>query len=453
MTNLLLPNYVADPMAFDDWLQSMPSRRRKPLRCANEELMRTGWKSKHKKFSSFIKLEKLPDFDKDQSGLTRLEAMLDRIIQGPSDVSHCIAGPVLKPLIKLLKKRWNYKFPIFYGSTKPEFLHRWLNEVLIPMGGTYFWCDFSMFDNTHSDDSWDFLERMYAKCTTDPLFWKVMEAWRRPQGKIDAFKYQGRVMNASGRDDTALANGILNGFASYLSACAAWLQVDLFSLTPQQVSQCMSEIKLSVTGDDSLGRIPACSAQRRDKFCEDMAGNIARFGFEAKLQASDRLFDAVYLGMRPYPTRQGWFWGKTIGRATYKLGWVDITKPVDPMATMTGIADMHTLCSKHVPILSDLAEKIVELRKGARRTPVQQDPFKPWEWMNSGSVPYDDLTIQAVADIYTTRKSSTTNAAVHDVQVTVDDVNLCIEQIKAITRLPCSLDNAFWRHTVWVDDL
>jgi hypothetical protein len=99
-----------------------------------------------------------------------------------------------------------------------------------------------------------------------------------------------------------------------------------------------------------------------------MEYNLKLFGFVPKLFTSDRLEDCVYLGMRPYPTKSGWLWGKTIGRATYKLGWVTIKGDQDLMALMTGIADMHALCSRHVPVLSDIARKIVELRRGAKRT-------------------------------------------------------------------------------------
>jgi hypothetical protein len=293
-------------------------------------------------FSAFVKEEMLPDFEKDAHGLRMMTQMLDRIIQGPADATHVIAGPVLKPLVHRLKELWTYDGPIFYGSATPEKLHKWL-QVIVAAGGTYFWCDYSMYDNTHSDDSWDFMESLYRDSVGDNVdFWRVMKAWRRPKGKIGAFKYQARTMNASGRDDTALANGVLNGFAAYLSAVAAYLKKDLLKLTIEDYHQAVPHIKISVCGDDSLGCLPEMTADRMQEFCADMSKNIARFGFEAKLQASNKLYDAVYLGHRPYPTRKGWYWGKTIGRASYKMGWV-IDKGQDVMAHMTGLADMHML--------------------------------------------------------------------------------------------------------------
>jgi hypothetical protein len=301
------------------------------------------------------------------------------------------------------------------------------------------------------------MEKLYERAgIDDPLFWKVMEAWRRPSGRIGPFKYVApKVMNASGRDDTALANGILNGFASYLSACAAWHRVDVMELTVKQVQACEGIITLSVCGDDSLGSLPPISELEMGEWRGRMAENVAMFGFETKLVSSPKLYDAVYLGMRPYPTRSGWFWGKTIGRATYKLGWCLLEKDRDILAHITGVADMHVLCSRHVPVLADLALKIAELREGMKRTPQErlQDPNKPWEWTLRGQQPYDDLTIQAVADTYTVVSTPGNPQQANGVIVTPHDVRSLIQEIQKIQRIPCVVDHWLWRHMIWVDDL
>ncbi len=431
----------------------MPTRRKAALLRAWQLYHRTGWCSRYRKFRSFIKRELLPGFDKEEGFLVRLENMVDRLINGPHDVTHCIAGPWLKPLILSLKRLWAWDAPIFYGSCGPEFLHRFLVERLIPGGGTYFWSDFTMFDATHSEDSWAFMESLYREAGVDePDFWKVMDAWRQPEGYIKSFKYKGPVMNASGRDDTSLANGVLNGFAMYLSVTAAWFDVDLMDLTVEQVEQMKGLLVLSVTGDDSIGRLPTVSAERAKQLANRVRENVAMFGFVTKFAYSDRLCDAVYLGMRPYPTEKGWFWGKTIGRASYKMGWMLDTGNRDPMAHITGIADMHVLCSSHVPVLSDLAAKIVELRTGAKRTPVAMDPAKPWEWTYKSGVKYDRLTLQAVAEAYTTKKTDGV-AALADRSVSVEDVESLIAAIRGVKQLPCVLDHWLWKHMVVVDEL
>lgn len=449
---LLLPHFRAKKMSFEDWLATMPSRRRKALMMAYIKYHRTGWKDSYEKFTAFVKSELLPGFAKRGGDLDRLVSMTDRLIQGPHDVTHCIAGPWLKPLVKALKENWTSEEQIFYGSNSPEELHRWLQHLI---GGEslYFWSDFTMFDNTHSQDSWAFMRRLYRDAgIDDPEFWRVLDVWERPKGTIGAFKYQGPIMNASGRDDTALANGVLNGFATLLSATAALLGKSLCTLTVHDVMSVRNSIRLSVCGDDSLGSVPLLGAVEAKAFQDRMRDNLRMFGFSAKLFSSDRLSDAVYLGMRPYPSKSGWFWGKTIGRATYKMGWVTLKGSRDIMAHITGIADMHTLCSSHVPVLADLAHKICELRQGAKRTPVLLDPNRPWEWTFKSGVAYDDITLKAVAEAYSVRPTALGPHEV-DQEVTVQDVKELVDTIQGISRLPCVLDHWLWRRMVLVDDL
>jgi len=450
---VLLPEFEAKSLEFEDWLRTMPSKRRKPLSDAHVEYLRTGWQQKYAEFTAFVKQEALPDFSKDDFGIAKMVEMLDRLIQGPSDATHTIAGPILKPLVQKLHEIWHGQNCLFYGSVGPQALHEWLQRLVVK-AGVFIWCDYAMYDNTHSEASWAFMERLYKRSAGDaPDFYRVMAAWRQPSGKIGPFKYKARVMNASGRDDTALANAVLNGFAAYLSACAAWLDVPLMSLTPAMVSACKSDIIMSVCGDDSLGSIPDCTQERREKFCKDMAANIAMFGFEAKLQASTKLYDSVYLGQRPYPTEKGWFWGKTIGRSTYKMGWL-IDDKQDLMAHLTGIADMHVLCSAHVPVLSDLAQTIVRLRQKAKRTPVKLDPNRPWEWTFKSGVPYDQKTLEAVVSIYNCRRTATTSElSVVDTSITMGEVLGLIEEIQGIQQLPYVIRSPVWERMIWVDDL
>lgn len=454
LSSFILPDLQAEPMTDEDWIASMPARRRRALLKSLKLYRRTGWLPLYRKFSAFVKTEMLPDFSKDEFGLTALEEMLDRLINGPHDVTHNIAGKRIKPLAKRLKELWTWQGPIFYGAASPESLHRWLQR-LVANPGTYFWCDYSMFDNTHSDESWDFIEELYRKAgIDDPDFWKVMAAWRRPEGSIGPFRYQAGTVNASGRDDTAFANAVLNGFAAFCSACAAFLCKDLLELTVADLHYCSTEIFISVCGDDSLGRLPAMSPTAREQFCKRMSANIAKFGFEAKLMASDRLQDCVYLGCRPYQTRSGWFWGKTIGRALYKMGWfLDPTGTKDPMAHITGIADMHVLCSSHVPILSDVARKIVELRSAAKRTPVARCQDRPWEWTFQSNVQYDDLTLNQVAEAYNLRRTSTQDTAGLEMPLTVDDLRAAIARIRSVRTLPFALDSDVLRRLIWADDL
>lgn len=431
------------PMSVADWLDSMPARRKAPLRRAAEMYERRGLLRSDRKFQAFVKSECLPGFSQDKAHgeLERLPAMLDRLIQAPTEITHVIAGPVLKPFMKGLKKCWHKEHFCVYGGAEPEVLHRFLQRICTGER-TYFWCDFSMYDNTHSDDTWAFMEWLYGR--QHPDFHKVMNMWRRPEGSIGPFKYKASVMNSSGRDDTALANAVLNGFATTLSIIAALLAKPLMSLTCADVERWSADMVLSVCGDDSLGALPVMSGERLAKFKRDVASNIRMFGFESKLEVSNDLRQAVYLGCRPYPTKQGWFWGRTIGRASYKMGWVRDPLQKDVMAHITGVADMHCLCSRHVPILSDLAQKIVALRQGAKRTPVVLDENRPWEWTYKSGVAYDDVTIQAVAEVYSATAAQPVSSA---------DIKRLISIIAGIKQLPAVVEDPTWALIVATDDL
>jgi hypothetical protein len=245
-------------------------------------------------------------------------------------------------------------------------------------------------------------------------------------------------MNASGRDDTALANCVLNGFATSLSICAAYFQIPLDELTPQLLAEASSSMRLAVCGDDSLGMLPRWEPERLESFKAATSANLKEFGFNAKLESSNRLIDCVFLGMRPYPTQKGWYWGKTIGRCTYKMPWSLKPQQRDLMAQITGVADMHVRCSPHVPIVADIARKIVALRAGAKRTPVRTDDNKPWEWTLESGVMYDEVTLQAVADVYHT---------------SVDEVHELITAINGVERLPAVIDSDLWRRIISIDEL
>lgn len=454
LQSFFFPNPLqARAMSVSEWLDSMPRRRRKALLRAAELYYRCGLMSAFRKFSSFIKTEALAGFGKDEYDLTFLDSMLDRLINGPHDVTHIVAGRRIKPLCKKLKEIWSWERPIFYGSASPEHLHRWLQR-LVRRSGTYFWCDYSMYDVTHSNPSWDFIESLYREAgISDPDFWKVMSWWRCPEGTCGPFKFKADVMNASGRDDTAFANAVLNGFAAYTSAAAAWLRKSVFEVTVEDLYSLSDDLFLSVCGDDSLGRLPFMDEARQVEFARDMSANIALFGFEAKLNVSDKLSDCVYLGMRPYPTSSGWFWGKTIGRATYKMGYIVAKDDIDPLAHITGVAEMHVLCSSHVPVLSDLAQRIVELRRGAKRTKPHLDPEKPWEWTYQSGVKYDDITLDAVVDAYNFTRTRSRDFHSSGTSLTRSELQQLICEIRSIDTLPFVLNSPTWRKLIWADDL
>lgn len=255
---MLCPTWGNFPteMDWDSWIQSLPKERQQPLRDARSLYQRTGWLSAYTKFHAFVKAELLPFFSKDDYGLKALDAMVDRLINAPHDVTHVIAGPKIKPYLTWLKGEWSYQSSLFYAAVEPAKLQAWLDRATTGPPRTVFWSDYTLFDASHNDDTWDFVESLYEQHKGDRDFQRVLSVLRRPGGSIRNLRYQCKAMNASGRPDTSLANGFLNGFAMMLSACAAWCGVDLKHITKADLKSFLPLIQLAVCGDDALGFLP-----------------------------------------------------------------------------------------------------------------------------------------------------------------------------------------------------
>lgn len=459
---IIFPEYDFPPASWTDeqWLESLPADRRKILEGALVLWRGSAWTSKYELFHSFVKEELLPFFSKDGLDLVPLRAMVDRLINAPHDVTHVIAGPKIKPFMSWLKGQWRWDTHLFYGGVAPEYLQQWLQRATTQGERLVFWSDYTMFDSSHNADTWEFVEDFYRMYKDDPNFQRVLKAWRCPKGSIGHLKYQGRVMNASGRDDTALANAILNGVAMLLSVTAAWLGKPLREIGAGDLEQISSELLLSVCGDDALGFLPPCTPSVADEFITRCRGHLKAFGFMAKMFWSNRFEDAVYLGHRPLPVNGVWYWAKTVGRCIYKLGWQCRVRG-DPQAHMAGIMKMHEICSGHVPILGDLAKEWLKSVKGSKVNHWSPDPNKPWEEMGRVAPScYADDTIAALARAYTVTadrgRGDLRDGGVHDVLVTPEDVRGCVKYVTEVLHFaggrPCVLDHWLLRHMVVVDE-
>ena len=390
MKHLILPAGALDGprMSVEDWIASMPGARKRALKRAWKQFLEDGsLQEKDLTFSAFVKQELLAAFEEfDGSVSKELEESIARMIMAPQEKAHIVVGPVIKPKLMRLKENWNHENWLFYGATTPKKLQKWLDDsVGACLDGEVFvfWCDFSMFDCTHSANSMKLIESYYQEMLTDPLFKQVIDAWRYPGGNMGELKFKlQQIMLASGRDDTALMNAMYCGFVIGMAVAAAIKNKPLEELDEEDLRFAMAYVRVSICGDDTLGFLPKAMWPRRVQIMASIEANLTRFGLVSKLDCSNYLGSAVYLGMRPYnvPTPLGrqWLWGRTIGRAAYKLGWMlDPTKG-DAAAWATGVAESIVLTQPYVPLLSDLARKTVELRIGCRRTPVLADPNKPW---------------------------------------------------------------------------
>lgn len=431
------------PMTVDEWMAEAEPRRRAAFERARVDLEMLGWSDLWAWFSSFLKAEKLPWWEPHQGGdCTPLPALVDRLIQGPHDCTHLIAGPLLKPLTKRLKEVWNWESPIFYAAVSVEKLDSWFNRNYTP-GMWGLCCDYSMFDNSHSTYSWHWVESIYRRMgffEMDPRFEKVMEAWREPQGRLHGkgwtLKYKAYVMNASGRDDTSLANALLNGACMFLSLAAIFSGKEVESLTPGDIIRAKRIIHLSVCGDDSLALLPELPGGKKS-FMAALSKTLARFGFDAgadKMKVSQNPFDFVYLAMRPYPHSGRWWFAKTIGRAIWKLGW-QMDPSGDAQAWMAGNAKQVTATQQIVPLLSDVAQAYLKGYSGPVRHEV--DAHRPWQ-RSSETPAYDDSVIDYVCTGYDLGRAELADAIAH---------------CRSIPQFPWVLDHSALRRILAVDEM
>lgn len=421
-----------EPYSQEEWRRGFHPRRIKAFNQAWDTYVWLGetWCARYEKFTIFLKREWLAD---GADGMP-IQVGKPRIIQSPHDITHVLAGPALKKLTHLLKAWWHVAHPIFYASVTPKKLDVWLNSL--PEDSVYLWCDYKMFDATHSRESWEFVRAWYETLLPESYIanhhWQaVMDAWQDPRGKAwaktgEKVRYAAQGINASGRDDTALANALLNGVAMMIALTAVDNGVHSRDVTREQLAAAMSTFRLAVVGDDSLAALPA---QRRCGLPWLNAGPavadaIASFGFEAEVGVSAHRADAVFLGQRPYRYASGWHWGPTLGRRLYKHHCL-LAPAVHRSAWLLGVADMELRAFNHIPIMRQMAATVCRLLHGRKRTKwsmfrdghTNHDPEYVVDWaLRELTVEPDDLTYEELVGVYARAGHAVQRADFHDLE-------------------------------------
>jgi hypothetical protein len=277
----------------------------------------------------------------------------------------------------------------------------------------------------------------------DSRFAEVLAMWRAPKGRMHGMgwtlEYRAFTMNASGRDDTSLANALLNGAVMFLSLVCSYYDIGAEQITVKQLLHVKSWIMLSVSGDDSLAIAPYLPVEP-EVFARRLSVNLGIFGFDAdekKLKISDKPFDMVYLAMRPHPFQGKWYFAKTVGRALWKLGWRLDFESGDQEAWMAGNMYQVSTSQAIVPVLSDIAEAYLNYHGSRTVRQFEPDPNRPWEW--GVSTPrYDDGVINYLADGY---------------QIDPGELLACCLYVSSIVRFPCVLDHPVITRFMVVDEM
>lgn len=164
--------------------------------------------------------------------------------------------------------------------------------------------------------------------------------------------------------------------------------------------------------------------------------NLKTFGLVVKYGESYRIQDVTYLGQMPYLVGKAWYWGPTLGRRLYKCFW-QINRQGHPISWVRGVASQCALF-RHVPLLSDMAERVLALTPGKPTTKLEYDENRPWAFREKDMPPYGPETIEMLASRYN----------VPERFVYIDRA-----LIKQIVRLPATVYFAFLMRAVTEDDL
>lgn len=443
-TDLLLGGFPeVQPMTHWQWLTSIKNgRRRKALIKAYHELEELGWVLPEyaRYISPFVKGENLNWFGFEGAGADcRLARYVARLIQAPHDYTHVIAGPCLKPILYALKERWHSDNWIYYASSTPEKLDHWLRRNAHAV--SYFWSDYSSFDATYSRHAWEMLEGIYRRvlgAQADDLFWEVLGIWRCPHGKAKCKKenrslwYKAEYCNASGRDDTGLANALFNGLALSLSIAAALAGKKVADLVEEDLLRARELTNIAVVGDDSL----VCCSYDVKPIEGAIVENLESFGLCVKAQSSYDLVDVTFLGCMPYLVAGQLYWGPTFGRRMFKAFW-QRDHSMHLAAWTRGVAEQMRMF-QCVPVMCEIAEKVVQLLDKQLVTEVA-DPNKPFQTRAEPTPRWDASTVDWLCRRY---KWLTPQAIYRDLDV-----------VDSIVRLPAVMRSEFFDIAAAADDL
>jgi len=396
--------------------------------------------------------------------IRKKEAKL-RLIQGYPDEWLAYVGPYVKTVQHRVEEMFHPKSSLFYaGAAKPEELNDWLREVQALRDTHFFVCiDYSMFDSTHSEYSFEFVEQLYY-ALVDPIdredkrMFQALYEMRHPAGILAGkIKYKaGKVMNGSGRPDTSLLNIVNSMFCLMMTITAVLFDTEPSQVTVSQVRASLDIVKVIASGDDSVCVIPKCFGgvqipQARVE--KQMSQHISQFGFIAKVEPKPNFTHMVFLGCRPYPVQGEWYWGPTIGRRIVKHHFLHHCTQ-DPVAVLNGITDMEVVCYNHVPILSDLARRSAKLMEKQKFTPfAEKDSMHKVKWVDyvdqskkardlglekrCKTPRYDDGTLRHLAEVYSVSMEDLEDLIAYMQEIPSLPIVLCHPTLTTI----CTADN------------
>jgi hypothetical protein len=310
----------------------------------------------------------------------------------------------------------------------------------------YVECDYSQFDCSYGPECLAFVAWFYERCGlpmepgTD--FRKVFDFWSKPKGTTQyGDHYQAKPMNASGRDDTALMNALLNGLVQAFSWFCHWVDLphDRACLSrPALLTAFIYKFDIAVLGDDSITVGPKRNQHGHQISVAGVERTISLSGFECKIKVHEKFSHFVYLGNRPWCTTQGPVWGPTLGRRLYKHHFQRVGRR--PYSWLEGIVHFESKDYGYLPILGPMARRAHFLlqRGGVKRGYVN---FREVRFHHRGEhlrPEQNEHTLAQFTEIY---------------GASVEALQHLEHEISQVERLPCYVCHPVMDRIFEVDDL
>jgi hypothetical protein len=325
-------------------------------------------------FDSFLKRE-LAAHGCNEKGIRR--PANPRIIFDPVAWSQIVMGPILRSTTNLLHEIMSKDSNItYFGGMKPnegnEWLKRFVDEETLDFkadlgtrpGFVAIENDFSKMDSCYGNACFKFVEKVYLHWGLPldlPLPKTIFQLWMTPKSRFrSGTRVRAPSMNASGRADTALMNALINGYVQLSAYMCESLNTKIEDVTSGQYQAFLENFYIGLLGDDSVTfTLPFPNIGNR------VSDHIALYGFEARdMKTWVHPKFITFLGQRVYPVLNGKektiAWGPSIGRKLFKLG-VACDIQDAPLQWLKQNMVAVTRTSPHVPIISDVANKTLEL--------------------------------------------------------------------------------------------
>lgn len=384
-------------------------------------------------------------------GLLEGQRANPRTIWNPNELAHLIAGPVCRELTHLVGHSMPLSAHVCYaGGCTPETLNCWFTQfderfgvypadlaaqlfpanptervglalkemalrampppdlprvagVVKPPPPTTQWCyymaDISACDQSHSQDSFHVLYKIYAwlglDTTANTVLGKIFRAWLKPSGSARVgrsnlfpkaeVKFSAAAINTSGRDDTSLLNLMVNSIILVLGFfVATWASrfgtpaslTALAVLDAAEFATFLSGFWAVVLGDDSAAVVahwPGTMTFPEIVRAAELV--MAEAGFTVKGRVLNHITDFTFLGNRPVPTATVvdtpagpalaglLVLTPVLGRRLPKHH-ACLQPPLGRLRWLRGVAFAEQLTTHFLPVISALNEQVLLLTAG-----------------------------------------------------------------------------------------